>query len=95
MKNFLFLSAGAALAVVVLANAAVADADTVPVRIAGEKVDSGLGELPHYSQWADPSGKTVTPARTKVVLRNGKPAVPKREDASTPEQRALQVSQSK
>lgn len=23
----------------------------------GEKIDNGLGELPHYSQWADPTGR--------------------------------------
>ena len=25
--------------------------------VAGQKIDSGLGELPHYRLWADPSGK--------------------------------------
>jgi hypothetical protein len=25
--------------------------------VQGEKLDSGLGELPHYSQWADKSGR--------------------------------------
>lgn len=25
--------------------------------VAGKKLDSGLGELPHYSQWADKSGR--------------------------------------
>ncbi len=25
--------------------------------LSGQKLDSGLGELPHYSQWADPSGR--------------------------------------
>lgn len=28
---------------------------TTPV--AGQKLDSGLGELPHYSKWADPTGR--------------------------------------
>jgi len=26
----------------------------------GQKIDSGLGELPHYSAWADPSGRHPT-----------------------------------
>lgn len=25
--------------------------------LAGQKLDSGLGELPHYRLWADPSGR--------------------------------------
>ena len=25
--------------------------------VAGQKLDSGLGELPHYSQWLDKSGR--------------------------------------
>jgi len=27
--------------------------------VPGQKLDSGLGALPHYSKWADPSGKGV------------------------------------
>ena len=27
--------------------------DTRPVRLAGEKLDSGLGSLPHYREWRD------------------------------------------
>ena len=34
--------------------------------VAGQKIDSGLGELPHYSLWADPSGKNPM-AKPKVV----------------------------
>lgn len=26
-------------------------------RVAGEKLDSGLGELPHYREWADNTGR--------------------------------------
>ena len=29
------------------------------VKVAGEKLDSGLGQLPHYSRWTDLSGKTL------------------------------------
>lgn len=36
-----------------LAGEAVATTAQVP----GQKIDSGLGELPHYSQWTDPTGK--------------------------------------
>ena len=32
---------------------------------AGQKLDSGLGELPHYRHWADPTGKAPL-ARTAV-----------------------------
>ena len=51
-------------------------ADTGP-QVVGEKVDSGLGQLPHYSQWADPTGKAVVPVsvqvprRTKLIMRTG------------------------
>jgi hypothetical protein len=30
---------------------------------AGQKLDSGLGELPHYRDWADPSGKAPLVAK--------------------------------
>ena len=36
-----------------LAGEAVAATAQVP----GQKIDSGLGDLPHYSQWTDPTGK--------------------------------------
>jgi hypothetical protein len=31
--------------------------------VAGQKLDSGLGSLPHYSQWTDKSGRVATPHR--------------------------------
>jgi hypothetical protein len=31
--------------------------DAVSSAVAGQKLDSGLGELPHYRLWADKSGK--------------------------------------
>jgi hypothetical protein len=31
--------------------------------VAGEKLDSGLGSLPHYSQWADPTGRNPMGSR--------------------------------
>ena len=29
--------------------------------VAGQKIDSGLGELPHYSTWIDRTGQYPTP----------------------------------
>lgn len=40
------------------AGAASADSPASPtVQVQGEKIDSGLGELPHYRDWKDPTGK--------------------------------------
>jgi len=39
---------------------------------AGQKIDSGLGDLPHYSQWVDKTGRD--PMGTRVIgesLDNG------------------------
>jgi hypothetical protein len=36
--------------------------DAVSSKVTGQKIDSGLGELPHYRLWADPSGKNPTAA---------------------------------
>lgn len=33
------------------------EAVATTAQVAGQKLDSGLGELPHYSQWANPTGK--------------------------------------
>ena len=51
------LAAVLALLVVPLAHAADQTAAGAQHSVAGEKLDSGLGELPHYSQWADNTGK--------------------------------------
>lgn len=40
---------------------------TVP----GEKIDSGLGDLPHYSRWADRSGRVVAVAVPGESLDSG------------------------
>ena len=37
----------------VFATAIALAAGPSPTRIAGEKLDSGLGELPHYGEWAN------------------------------------------
>lgn len=34
------------------------DAASASATLAGQKIDSGLGDLPHYRLWADPSGKS-------------------------------------
>lgn len=39
------------------APALAADAVSATAQVPGQKIDSGLGDLPHYSQWADPTGK--------------------------------------
>ncbi len=50
-----------------------ADGTTAPASVAGEKADSGLGDLPHYRAWADPTGKT--PMRPASVAVAAKPAL--------------------
>lgn len=50
-----------------------ADGTTAPASVAGEKVDSGLGDLPHYRAWSDPTGKA--PMRTASVVAAAKPAL--------------------
>jgi hypothetical protein len=30
-----------------------------PSAVVGEKIDSGLGSLPHYASWADKTGRVV------------------------------------
>jgi hypothetical protein len=58
MKSKITIALGAAalLATAVLAQAA-------PVAVSGQKIDSGLGGLPHYSQWLDKSGRDPMGAR--------------------------------
>lgn len=53
MKTRLCLTLSAA-AVLLAAGPALSGPDTA---VPGQKIDSGLGELPHYSKWADPSGR--------------------------------------
>jgi hypothetical protein len=47
-----------------------ADASGATVQLPGQKIDSGLGDLPHYSQWADPTGKD--PLRRVAVVPSAK-----------------------
>ena len=50
-----------ALAIGVLTMSACASLDTSFVGAApAAKLDNGLGDLPHYRDWVDPSGRTST-----------------------------------
>lgn len=60
LTHWLPLSAAAAFALTLAATQAFAAGTAVQ----GEKQDSGLGELPHYSQWADKTGKDPMRAST-------------------------------
>ncbi|MBI3369263.1 MAG: hypothetical protein HY021_12725 [Burkholderiales bacterium] len=60
MKIKLFASLSA-VALLLAAGAAVAGPKAYVVE--GQKLDSGLGELPHYAKWSDASGRNVQPTR--------------------------------
>lgn len=47
----------AALGVLASTPTLAGDALATSAQVPGQKIDSGLGALPHYSQWADPTGK--------------------------------------
>ena len=53
MKTSLFLSLTAATLLALAGPALSGTGAGIP----GQKLDSGLGGLPHYAQWADPSGR--------------------------------------
>jgi hypothetical protein len=61
MKNntlSLIAVALAGTALLPLASAALSGTSApTAVDVAGEKLDSGLGELPHYREWKDKTGK--------------------------------------
>lgn len=61
MKNLTSLSMATALVASLGAFASTpstaAETATGAVQVSGEKRDSGLGALPHYGKWADPTGK--------------------------------------
>jgi hypothetical protein len=42
-------------------HAGIVSADEAPA--AGQKLDSGLGDLPHYRHWTDPTGKAPMAAK--------------------------------
>jgi hypothetical protein len=73
MKNHLVVALSAA----VLALAAGPALPGPAASVAGEKLDSGLGDLPHYSTWADPTGRN--PMGNRIVgesLDDGLGALP-------------------
>ena len=58
MNKITALTVAASLAAsFVSINALAVERAAAPVQVAGEKVDSGLGDLPHYSKWAKPAHK--------------------------------------
>ncbi len=60
MKALWVTILASALGAVMLVPAGAASADsaaTPTVQVQGEKLDSGLGDLPHYRDWKDPTGK--------------------------------------
>lgn len=62
MKSIVLLAVTAAAAMLFQT----ASADEVTSRaVPGQKLDSGLGELPHYRYWSDPTGKA--PVRLQVA----------------------------
>ena len=66
MTRFTTMIVSAACAATTLfAATALAAEKTAPVRVSGEKLDSGLGDLPHYRDWADKSGKNVVRVQAK------------------------------
>jgi hypothetical protein len=66
MKPFsqalLCVAATAAMLFQVSTSAAADEAAITPV-VVGQKLDSGLGDLPHYRDWADPTGKAPVAAK--------------------------------
>ena len=59
-RTLLGLAATVALCVQTFA---VSAQEAPAVAAAGQKIDSGLGDLPHYRYWADPTGKTPMVAK--------------------------------
>jgi hypothetical protein len=50
-----------AVAIGIISISACASLDQSEARVtAGAKVDNGLGDLPHYRDWVDPSGRAPT-----------------------------------
>ncbi len=59
-RTSLCLAAAAALW---LQASAVSAQEAPALAAAGQKIDSGLGDLPHYRYWADPTGKAPMVAK--------------------------------
>jgi hypothetical protein len=85
MNKFTAFAAAASITAALFSTSTLAaEAVAAPLKVSGEKVDSGLGDLPHYSQWADPTGKNPVP--TKASAKRGDKAA---------QRVAVQVSQAK
>ena len=95
----------AALGVLASTPTLAGDALATSVQVPGQKIDSGLGDLPHYSQWAKPANKVSgekvdsglgdLPHYSKWADPTGKnPTLAKADDKPTQRQ-AVQVSQAK
>lgn len=85
MNKFTAFSAAASIAAALISmNTLAAEPTATAAKVSGEKVDSGLGDLPHYSQWADPTGKNPVPM--KASAQRGEKAA---------QRVAVQVSQAK
>lgn len=66
MKALASLSFAACAACALVSTHAVAEQPVLAKHeLAGQKLDSGLGDLPHYRFWADKSGKN--PLATRVA----------------------------
>ena len=67
------LSTLASTGTMLLAVSAAFAADNLPLMAPtpGAKIDSGLGDLPHYRYWADPTGKA--PVAPTVVAAGTAP----------------------
>ena len=64
MKSFQLIALAAVVAgSLSVVQAAAAEVDSSRNQVQGQKIDSGLGDLPHYRHWADKSGKNVVTSR--------------------------------
>ncbi len=58
-RSTTMIVAAACAATTLFTATALAADKRAPVHVSGEKIDSGLGDLPHYRDWSDKSGKNV------------------------------------
>ena len=75
MTRFTTLIVTAACAATTLFTAtAIAAEKRAPVQVSGEKLDSGLGDLPHYRDWSDKTGKNVVGKQAQRTKKAETPA---------------------
>jgi hypothetical protein len=70
----------AALGVLASTPTLAGEAASTAAQVPGQKIDSGLGELPHYSQWADPTGKNPL-RRTASAPASATPVAGEKKDS--------------